>query len=168
VVACETLVVRGEGETRYRDRGGPWLYGAGFAVVAGCSVFFLVMAVADPSVWPLSLAFGVGIAVWAAWYAAFYVYEWTLRGDELLETRALLRHRVETVSDLEHDKNEDVDRWLIGRAGGRHRMRLSAKSGRALANALRARGRSKLIHDPGPPRPSPWWSKLLERLLDGP
>src|SRR5262245_47627839 len=113
-------------------------------------------------------AMGVGFAIWTLWYGVFWVYEWTLYEDGRVETKALLRRRVDTVADLKHDRDEDVNRWLLKHAGDRLRIHLSAGSGEALADALRAREASTLIHDPKPPPPSPWWSKLLDRVIDGP
>jgi hypothetical protein len=148
----DSLATRGV-DAGYRDWGGPWLYGAGLVALAAFSVFGIVMTFADDG--QDALAVGVGAAIWAWWFGVFYVYEWTLREDGLLETRALLRRRVETVSSVEHDKDEDFDRWLIRRGGAHVRIHLSAKSGHALANALRARDASTLIHDREPPPPSP-------------
>ncbi len=162
----ETLP-RGERETRYRDSAGPWLCAVGSVAVATASVFLIVMAFAEDPFSFLSLALGVGFAVWAWWISTFYVYDWTLTEEGLVETRTLLRRRVDEVSNLEHDKDEDQDRWLITRAGPGRRLRLSPKSGRVLANTLRARDAYDLVYDPEPPPPSPWWSKLLSRLLEG-
>lgn len=146
-------VVRGE-EARYRDGGGPWLYGVGLVALAAYSVFLMVGSFTENGGW-IVFAMGVGFAIWTWWYGVFYVYEWTLHEDGRLETSALFRRRVDTITDLKHDRGEDVDRWLLKRAGDRRRIHLSATSGEALADALRARDASKLIHDPEPPPPSP-------------
>jgi hypothetical protein len=130
------------------------------------SVFFIVFSFSDDGHGAVDLVFGVGFAIGALWLGLFCVFEWTLRADGMLETRALLRRRVETVSRLVHDKDADEDRWLVTRAGAPHRMRLSAKSGDALATALRARAASELIYDPTPPAPSSWWSRVLDWLPD--
>jgi hypothetical protein len=137
---------------------------ASFIIFGAVSVFFVVMGfVLQPFV---NLACGALSMVWAVWIALFHAYEWTLREDGLLETRTLFRRRVERISRLEHDLDGNTKTWSIRRSGARPRIKVSDKSGHALANALRAQDASAPIDIQERQHRFPWLNKLAD-IFDG-
>ena len=148
----------------HHDPGGRWLYSAVFVGLVAVSVFMASWITEDGGL--LNLALGIGYAIWTVHFGLSWVYEWTLHDDGHLETRALFRRRFEIVTELQHDQDEDFNRWYVRGTRRRGRIHLSATSGYALANALRARDASELIDDPGRLPPAPWWVRIVGVFSD--
>jgi hypothetical protein len=154
----------------YRNPSGPLAYVAAVATIGGIALLFVAFAIVVPGDGTgLMVAAGVAIAVWPCVIAVSWVYEWTLLDDGRLDTRTLLRHRVERPTRLTFvqkiDDGDYDDSWKITRSAALLKLRLSYESGRALADALATTGNARIVI-PRSPSKSSWWAQLVDWLSD--